>query len=78
MFYYLVYENLKIKNRGVVMGKTSSQVKQKYDEKTYRQVKIKVRYDDDEINNRLDEAKQNEGISKYILDLIRKDIEESK
>lgn len=60
------------------MGKTSSQVKQKYDEKTYRQVKIKVRYDDDEINNRLDEAKQNEGISKYILDLIRKDIEESK
>lgn len=56
------------------MSNTSSQVKQKYDQKTYRQVKIKVRFDDEEINTKLDEEKGKDGISKYILDLIRDDI----
>ncbi len=53
---------------------TSSVVKDRYNKKTYKDYKLRVRYDDNEVIEYLLEKTKEQSFNKYILELIKKDM----
>ncbi len=57
------------------MGKTSTKVKDRYNEKTYKRYTIRVRYDDVDLIEKIEKVTKEKGISfnEYVTELIKND-----
>ncbi len=53
---------------------TSTDVKRRYNEKTYTTYRFNVRKDDEQIIEKIEAEKLGNGLTQYVLNLIRKDL----
>ncbi len=56
------------------MSYTSTKVKRRYNDKTYKTFRINVRLDNKQIIEKLEEEKSKNGYSSYIMKLIEADL----